>query len=112
MSERHEEDEPFCPACGESLDEHAELVTLREQFRTLQARLEVVTRERDRLIERWPQRSITGKAFVGYEISNGGESWIHVFDESTYDESPPHQGPFPTWEAAVRAAAGLDEPGE
>ena len=93
----------------------------RNQIEQLKAQLAQVTAERDRLIERWPlgnelgvvRQDIGGIAGVIGEIAPkpGDRSMPHFgwFYRGVRDNgSLGPIGPYPTREAAVRAAAGLD----
>jgi hypothetical protein len=67
----------------------------------LRAALAEVTAERDALIERWPESDLTSKTAIGLLVRIDG-NW---YFDSNGDEL---SGPYPTREAAVLAAAGLD----
>lgn len=70
---------------------------------SLRPEIERLTRDRDRLIERWPDAIREGPLL--YEHTDG--TWFLATldgDEWTYCDS----GPYPARDAAVRAAAGLD----
>lgn len=75
-------------------EQAAELAALRE-------RAERAELERDRLIEKWPM-FVQGGDLVPNEVIDyeDGEWW--------YGEGKGRSGPYPTREAAVRAAAGIE----